>query len=131
MVDINTNHNELPKDFNYEVYNKFNKDLSHLSKEDAIHHFIHYGKSENRRYSIIPKEFDYKIYLELNTDVACNTEKDSIQHYIDFGYAEERPYKIEKVKEDQHKMAWFDNQKLNTDSINNFSRLYNTNVKII
>ena len=29
-MDINTNnnnHNELPKDFNYEVYNKFNKEL--------------------------------------------------------------------------------------------------------
>ena len=130
-MDINTNHNELPKDFNYEVYNKFNKDLSHLSKEEAINHFIHYGKSENRRYSIIPKEFDYKIYLELNPDVACSTEKDSIQHYIDFGYAEERPYKIEQVKEDQNKMACFDNQKLNTDSINNFARLYNTNVKIV
>ena len=118
--------NELPIDFNYKAYCRYNKDLENLTEEEAIYHYLNFGKNESRPYTIIPPGFDYKEYLELNKDLNCCDEKNAISHFTHYGFQEGRPYKKnleiefkkEKVKE-------------NKEILGKFCNLYNCSAKSI
>jgi hypothetical protein len=44
--------NGLPSDFNTTLYKKINKDLQHLSNEEAINHYLIHGVNEKRKYLV-------------------------------------------------------------------------------
>jgi hypothetical protein len=97
MID-KTKKNKLPKNFDWEVYLKLNRDLgTNCTKKQTIEHYLNYGCNEKREYFVsLPKDFNWRIYLLLNADLqeAFNNKSDSINHYIKFGYFENRKYTI-------------------------------------
>ena len=87
--------NKLPDDFNVVVYKSLNKDLVHLSNDDAILHYINNGKNENRKYKTIydlPDDFDPISYKKLNKDLQHMTDNEAITHYLINGIDEKRRY---------------------------------------
>ncbi len=91
------NQNILPKDFNWKVYVKINKDVIN-DKNEAIKHYLNHGIYENRVYkidtSLLPSNFNWRDYLELNPDLHEFTTKIEAQHhYIKNGIKENRLYK--------------------------------------
>jgi len=92
LMDINGS------DFNWIDYLDYNSDLKAVLKteEDAISHFISFGKSEGRRYNKkMPgmENFDWRAYLELNQDLpngGVTSEKVANDHYYAFGRLEGR-----------------------------------------
>jgi len=111
--------NDLPEDFNYKAYCRYNKDLEGLTEEEAIYHFKNYGKKEYRPYSILPPDFDFKVYLELNRDVDCSDEQTAIDHFIKYGFYEGRPYKKNESVELKKKKYLY-NQKI----LEQFCKIY-------
>jgi len=60
----------LPDDFDYKMYLSLNQDLNqYCSYEDAIHHYIHHGSRENRRYKHEGNNRDIHILVVI---VSCN-----------------------------------------------------------
>jgi hypothetical protein len=87
--------NKLPDDFNVVIYKNLNKDLVHLSNDDAILHYINYGINENRKYKTIydlPDDFDPISYKKLNKDLQHMTDNEAITHYLINGIDEKRRY---------------------------------------
>jgi hypothetical protein len=105
----------LPNDFDPEVYKNINKDLENISNIDAINHYINFGKKEKRFYreedfkKYMDEEknkkklnkdddplsdFDVKIYKELNYDLQQLSDQEAIEHFIVHGIKEKRKYKI-------------------------------------
>ena len=89
--------NNLPEDFDWNIYIKLNKDLSNIKlKSHAIKHYLKHGKSENRLYKIdktnYPIDFNWKNYIILNPDLKCINELDALNHYLQFGKKEKRKY---------------------------------------
>ncbi len=52
-------HRDLPQDFNCETYRHLHPDLSALSDEQLMKHFVDYGISEKRAYKAILSDFVY------------------------------------------------------------------------
>jgi hypothetical protein len=91
---------DIPKNFNWKIYLKLNPDLKFLKKEQALKHYIKFGKIENRIYEInLPSDFDWEDYLKLNPDVFenCKDKYSAINHYIKFGSNEKREYVIKQT----------------------------------
>ena len=91
----NININKLPDDFNVVIYKNLNKDLVHLSNDDAILHYINNGINENRKYKTIydlPDDFDPISYKKLNKDLQHMTDNEAITHYLINGIDEKRRY---------------------------------------
>jgi len=83
----------LPDDFDYQIYIDLNYDLKLFNKEQAINHYISYGKLENRLYiKKLPDDFDCKCYVELNPDLVSLSEDELKNHYIYYGIREHRIY---------------------------------------
>lgn len=65
---------QLPKDFDWKVYNYLNKDVNKgitdykEIQKNSIQHYLNHGYYEKRYYKFenIPEDFDYKIYLKIN-----------------------------------------------------------------
>lgn len=101
---------DLPDDFDWKAYLKYNKDLSfsNIDTEAACkRHYQKWGYSENRIYSEheynirkktsngIPIDFDWQIYLRKNPDLhkhKIDTEYKCKQHYLKCGIRENRDY---------------------------------------
>jgi hypothetical protein len=96
----------VPKDYKWKTYIKLNDDLQNscITKEDAIKHFLLYGKNENRKYKVeIPIGFDWKEYLNINEDIKnskYNSEKGAKYHFINYGFFENRSWCLINKKED-------------------------------
>ena len=83
----------IPFDLNIPSYKVLNKDLSYMSHDDAIKHYIEYGKNENRKYKLnLPDNFDTSIYKLLNKDLSHMSDEDALKHYIEYGKKEKRKY---------------------------------------
>jgi len=84
--------------FNQESYRKYNKDLSYLSDDELINHFINFGKNEKRIFCEPIKEFDYDYYLKNNSDIKINNisyldiNLYAWKHYLYHGYFEGKTY---------------------------------------
>ena len=127
MTNNNNNSEiDIPTDFSYEIYCKFNPDLETLTEEEALSHYIQYGCLENRRYRILPNDFSFKEYIKINTDIECKTEEDAIRHYIEYGYLENREYK-KKVDEPKNEFSFIDKK----EELKNFCDIYNYKSKDI
>ena len=111
----------LPKDFDWKMYLILNKDLTGVSSEnDAIGHYLQYGKLENRLYhNNIPKDFDWRLYIKLNTDLNyINNETEAVSHYLLYGIEEKRLYKI---------INYPNNNKI----VNDYKKIIKNNKKIL
>ena len=87
----------IPIDFNEEIYLDLNPDVKIANTDAKLHYEIH-GYYENRKYKYenIPIDFNKEIYLDLNPDVKiANT--DAKLHYEIHGYYENRKYKYENI----------------------------------
>jgi hypothetical protein len=88
----------LPKDFNWKEYISLYNDLKNSisNEEDAITHYLKYGKNEGRIYSNnnLPKDFNWKEYISLYDDLknSISNEEDAITHYLKYGKNENRIY---------------------------------------
>lgn len=82
----------VPSDFDWEFYVKFNKDLSYLTKSEAYAHYNTCGYIENRIYKLTDKNFDWKSYILVNKDLAHMTKYEATTHYELYGIKEGRKY---------------------------------------
>jgi hypothetical protein len=85
--------------FNIESYRNNNKDLTSLSDEELINHFINFGYNEKRLFCEPIKEFDYKYYIKNNLDIKLINinYKDILnqwRHYLYHGYFEGKTYNL-------------------------------------
>ena len=85
------------KDFNWKIYLFLNPDIDqNINKNQAIQHYINFGRFENRHYkcTVLPNDFNWKIYKLLNPDLIDLNEKNTVRHYLIHGFFENRKYKI-------------------------------------
>ena len=83
--------------FDLNFYKTFHEDLRNMSDDEAINHYIIFGKNE-QRLACIPKKlenimFDYKYYADNNKDLKSTFGYDKNllkQHWYRFGIREER-----------------------------------------
>jgi glycosyltransferase involved in cell wall biosynthesis len=93
--------NQLPEDFDGNLYLKLNPDLAEIEVDPFIHYLRH-GYSEGRIYKLIevddqlPEDFDGDTYLKLNADLVA-VGIDPAKHYSRFGRREERIYKLPEL----------------------------------
>ena len=83
---------KLPDDFDYIMYKKIYKDLSHMDKIELSDHYLNYGYYEKRLYKL-PKDFNPDIYKKLNVDLQSLSTKQLVNHFIYDGIYEKRKYK--------------------------------------
>jgi len=87
--------NNLPNDFNANIYIAINDDLHNLSVEQAKIHYLNYGIYENRNYKIVlPHDFDVNEYLKINEDLRNFSKEQAKIHYFRYGIYEKRNYKM-------------------------------------
>lgn len=82
-------------EFNWQKYVNHYPDLSFITKkEDALHHWIHYGQHEYRSYDDdFELLFDWQKYVSCYPDLSFITSKaDAWHHWIHFGQNEGRQY---------------------------------------
>ena len=108
--------NGIPEDFNWIEYRSLNKDLSSIkSYPDAVKHYIHHGRRQNRKYKCdenledifketrlkhinienkMPDDFDWIIYKESNPDIKDQITDyfTAVKHYHEHGHRENRKY---------------------------------------
>jgi len=83
--------NQLPMDFDPQVYLFLNPDLVETGFDPKMHYLEH-GQFENRPYKInLPADFDPTAYMQLNPDVAVAGLSAEV-HFTLHGYRENRPY---------------------------------------
>jgi len=76
-------------------YRFLNPDLSELSDEQLVNHFINHGIHEKRSSHItalIPNDFDPRLYKLYNKDLSFLSHEEAINHYIEHGKKENRIY---------------------------------------
>lgn len=84
---------ELPADFDVAAYRRYNPDLADMDNLNAVKHYIHWGRSEGRVYSIdVPEDFDVATYKALHSDLAAMDDITAAVHYFQAGRAEGRSY---------------------------------------
>lgn len=117
---------DIPKNFNWKTYLKLNPDLNFSKKEEAVKHYIKFGKIENRLFEInLPSDFVWENYLKLNPDIfeTCKDKYSAINHYIKFGSNEKRKYLLDnKVEETNYK------EKFRQLCLNNVNYIRNINL---
>jgi len=109
----------LPKDFNWKIYDYLNKDINvnidktnkNDIKQNSINHYLIHGYIENRRYKFenVPTDFNYKNYIKININclnyflIKYNENKDDdelylniLEHYNNVGFYKKLSYKIEE-----------------------------------
>jgi GR25 family glycosyltransferase involved in LPS biosynthesis len=79
-------------DFNYNIYINNYSDLHNMNKEEAISHYIQFGKDEDRTYKIDISNFNYDIYINNYSDLQNMNKEEALKHYINYGYSENRTY---------------------------------------
>ena len=84
----------LPKDFNYDFYRTFHRDLTKFNNDQLKNHYLKYGKKEGRIYKL-PDNFIPSVYRDLNKDLRHLDDENIIKHFIKNGIKENRIYKIE------------------------------------
>jgi len=90
---IDTEKLGLPSDFNPKNYQLLNSDLSHMTTDELITHYLTYGKQEGRSYnSELPLDFNPIQYKILNNDLDYMTTDELIKHYLTYGKHEGRRY---------------------------------------
>jgi hypothetical protein len=79
---LNNNCND---NFDWKQYISYYRDLSHIDNQaDALHHWINFGKFENRN-------FDWKKYTSYYSDLSyIDNQADALHHWINFGKFENR-----------------------------------------
>ena len=101
-TNVNNNiNNDLPYDFDLNMYKELNFDLSSLTNNLKAH-YLQFGKNEERLYKIenLPDDFDVSVYKELNSDLFTLTDNQAKAHYIQYGKNEGKLYKIENLPDD-------------------------------
>ena len=68
--------NGLPSDFDTTLYKKINKDLQHLSNEEAINHYLIYGINEKRKY-LVNNDSDSENSEDFNSNDSSSEDSDS------------------------------------------------------
>lgn len=92
----NNINNELPLDFDWELYVKINDDISSLDEVKAKLHYVNFGRNEKRLYKLeLPDDFDWEEYLLMNNDLRHLDEFRAKLHYIHDGKREKRTYKLD------------------------------------
>jgi hypothetical protein len=103
--DNNQNNNQDDNsefnDFDWERYILNAYDLKHIkTKEEAWHHWINYGKNENRQYFIkndMYDNFDWRKYVKKNIDlINLNNKEEAWNHWITYGKKEGRVFYFKK-----------------------------------
>jgi len=85
--------NNLPSDFDPEMYKNFNQDLNNMTDEELRNHYLEHGINEHRIYKIdLPENFDPYQYLEFNPDLKDMSVWDLKEHYYLHGQYENRQY---------------------------------------
>lgn len=85
----------LLEKFNVKHYRMIHKDLSNMSDECLIDHYINHGIKENRIAKLdLPSNFNVQHYKIINKDLARMTDEDAIIHYVLHGKKERRLYYI-------------------------------------
>jgi glycosyltransferase involved in cell wall biosynthesis len=87
---------DLPDDFNGELYLQLNPDIKEHYLNNPSEHYQKYGYFENRIYKLIeiPSDFDESVYLKLNPDIKEHYLNNPSEHYQKYGYFENRVYKV-------------------------------------
>ena len=98
--------NQLPKNFDLDIYKFSNKDLLHLSNEDLIKHYLKYGYNEDRKYKF---DYDFSLYTYyiLNNDLYNLNLKELKLHYLQYGQYEDREIKV-NINKDINKINFID-----------------------
>jgi GR25 family glycosyltransferase involved in LPS biosynthesis len=113
--------NNIPDDFNTEIYRLLNSDLHNFNEDELIKHYINYGYNEGRKYKYnIPDDFIPEIYRLLNSDLNNFNEDELIKHYINHGFNENRIYKINHRENDDKLFSELINKYTN-ESIKNYT----------
>ncbi len=82
-----------PNDFNPIIYKSLYPDLSNLTDDELLDHYINYGFNENRIYKItLPNDFNTSNYKSLNIDLSHLNDNELKIHYYLYGSNENRPY---------------------------------------
>ena len=101
--------NNLPIDFNIQLYRNNYDDIKNFNDHEIIHHYLNHGKNENRVYNDnlinkifdnlpielinkLPKNFDLHFYKNYYNDLKKFSYKELIHHYINHGKYENRLY---------------------------------------
>ena len=93
------NLDNLPENFNINIYKEFNNDLNNLSDNELIQHYLEYGIKENRIYSInLEDDFNIDIYKKLNIDLNYLSDSELKYHFIKYGKNENRIYTNKVIK---------------------------------
>jgi GT2 family glycosyltransferase len=91
---------ENHKNFNYYEYINNYDDIRFFSYEDALKHYIEYGKAEGRTYDTNNlAEFNYYEYINNYDDIRFFSYEDALKHYIEYGKAEGRVYNTNNLAE--------------------------------
>jgi hypothetical protein len=85
--------NEIPIDFDSNIYKFINKDLAHLNDEQSKNHYLEYGINELRLYKL-PEDFNPVIYKFIYKDLSHFNDEQATNHYLEYGYHESRIYKL-------------------------------------
>jgi hypothetical protein len=120
------------EDFDYDFYRTYYDDLSNLTDEKLLNHFIEHGQYEGRKFNKVfnvilpsyyrdklepagllyffdvPLDFDIFYYLKNNDDIKNLSLLEAIFHYINFGIYEGRTY-----NKTNNKNFYFNNNYLN------------------
>ena len=90
--------NNLPIDFDVNMYKQLNSDIKYMTDEEAIIHYKKHGCNENRKYKdvVIDEDFDVNMYKQLNLDIKYMTDEEAIIHYKKNGVNEKRKYKLDE-----------------------------------
>lgn len=118
----------LYQDINWELYIKIYKDLFFIkNKEEAITHWIKYGKNENREIYKIINDFDWIFYKNNYNDLSnINSKEDALIHWYKYGINENRIYNKDMLYFDWEKYLLYYNDLLENninkkeDVINHF-----------
>jgi hypothetical protein len=85
--------NEIPIDFDSNIYKFINKDLSHLNDEQSKNHYLENGINELRLYKL-PDDFNIAIYKLIYKDLLHLNNEQATNHYLQYGFHESRIYKL-------------------------------------
>lgn len=95
--------NNIPNDFDPNIYRIYNPEVVSMSDFDVKMHFEFYGSFQDRIFSYnqvkyLPENFDCKIYREENKDLANFSDTELKIHYIKHGKDENRIYSSDQIK---------------------------------
>lgn len=83
----------IPFDFNPTIYKHIYNDLTNMTDEEAIQHYICHGINENRKYKY-EDIFNPTIYKSIYPDLQHMNDNEATQHFYTFGINEKRKIHI-------------------------------------